>query len=139
MDLSRGFQIEDPDVFIPWGSGEDEIRILLPGIVRLVSTGYLTAKVRSLGGMAHVLGFHFQPREAGSLHELELFQFGQPDMSASFAEWQTHLEQTFGLPTSQSPGDAGRSSYTWQIGAAQVRHLVVDRFGPEEHVRIVRN
>jgi hypothetical protein len=139
MDLSRGFQIEDPDVFVPWGIGEDEVWTLLPGIVRLVTTGYLAAKVRSLNGMEHNLGFHFTPREAGSLHELEFFRFGQSDIAASFAEWQAHLERTFGAPTAQSPGDEGLPNCTWQIGAAQVRHLVFDRFGPEEHVRIVRN
>ena len=70
---------------------------------------------------------------------MEFFRFGEPDISASFAEWQAHLEQAFGLPTSHSPGDEGLPNYTWQIGPAQIRHLVLDRFGPEEHIRIARS
>jgi hypothetical protein len=139
MDLSIGFHVESPDALVRWGISEDELRALLPDELRLVTSGYWTAEVTSLGGMNHILGFHFRPREAGTLHELEFFRFGDADLRASFEEWQAHLETTFGLPTKIADGDEDLPYFTWQLGPAQVRHFVQYRFGPEQHVRIVRN
>jgi hypothetical protein len=138
MDLSRGFAIEDPAVFIPWAATADEIVALLPTTPRHVTTGYLTTECTSLHGMRHVLGLHFHPRIDGRLDELEFFRQDGLALDQSFWEWQEHLERAFGSPTSHAEGDEGYPQYAWQISEAQVRHLVQYRFGPEEHVRITR-
>ena len=139
MDISRGFQIEQPAVFVPWGISEAALKKLFePGALRHVTSGYFTVSCNSLGGLAHNLGFHFQPREAGALSELEFFRASYPDQAASFTEFQRHLEASFGPPTATKPGTEGFSSYLWQLQGADVVHYLFDRFGPEEHVRIRR-
>jgi hypothetical protein len=135
MDLARGFEIEDPPVVVPWGSTEDEVRLLLPSL-REVTPGYLTGEVVSLRGLRHMLGFHFQPRNRGRLVELELYRSSYLDLQASFAEFQRHLEATFGPPQESRPAGDGFPAYGWKVGRTTIRHYVFDRFGPEEHVEV---
>jgi hypothetical protein len=138
MDLAHGFEIEDPAVVVPWNATEDEVRHLLSVIT--VTRGYLTADVMSLHGLRHGIGFHFYPRASGRLVELEFFRRNYPDSKASFEEFQHHLEATFGPPKETGEGDyAGLPWSRWSVGGAEIRHLVMDRFGPEEHVRITRS
>jgi hypothetical protein len=143
--LSEGFQIEDPEVFVPWGADEATLRPLLPPSLRMVTTGYFTMDCTSLTGLRHVLGLHMTPREEGRLHELEFFRMNPHDSSdepetlaASFDVWQHHLQLTFGEPTARSDGDCDLPSYVWQVGEATVRHFCQYRFGAEQHVRIAR-
>jgi len=138
MDLARGFEIESPSAFVPWGIDERELLDLLPAELRHVTDGYYTMRCTSLTGLEHMLGFHFDPRIDGRLVELEFFRRAYPDLAASFDEFQRHLELTFGPPDESLPGDEGMLSYRWLRGPAQIRHFVFDRFGPEEHVRIAR-
>lgn len=126
-----------PDVFVPWGIGEAELQTLLPS-ARKVTRGYFTLDCVSLGGLRHMIGFHFDPRRAGRLVELEFFRASYPDQHASFANFQRHLESTFGHAERSGPGDSGFPWYEWDLGGTQIQHLVFDRFGPEEHVRIRR-
>jgi hypothetical protein len=142
MDLSRGFEIEDPAVVVPWGVSETELLDILPVVPQHVTSGYYVIDCVSLGGLRHALGFHFRPRRDGKLVELEFFRRsypGYPDLRESFLDFQARLESTFGRPTTASPGDEGVPNYTWRVGHATIRHYVFDRFGPEEHVRIVRS
>ena len=144
-DLSDGFQVEEPPVFVPWGANESTLRELFPANLRTVTTGYFTVECVSLNGLRHVLGMHMTPREDGRLHELEFFRHDWQDssekqeaLSASFDIWQRHLELTFGRPTVRSDGDCDLPLYEWRIGTATVRHFCQYRFGPEQHVRIAR-
>ena len=137
MEIDKGFQIEEPPVFVPWKVREDDLKELFPGhSVCEVTNGYFTTSCVSMGGLAHELGFHFHPRGGGVLIELEFFRRAYPDQAASYSEFQKHLESTFGEPTSTSPGTEGFPSCTWKLNGAEVLHFVFDRFGPEEHVRI---
>lgn len=136
MDLPRGFQIEEPAVFVPWGISEPELLALLPSKPGHVTNGYYVIECTSLTDVRHMLGFHFEPRTNGKLAELEFFRRAYPDLRASFDDFQHHLEATFGPPDASVPGDEGLPNYTWQLGPANIRHFVFDRFGPEEHVRI---
>ena len=138
MDLARGYQIEDPSAFVPWGVAEPELLGLFPSQLRHVTDGYYTMQCKSLTGLTHMLGFHFNPRIDGKLVELEFFRRAYPDLTASFNEFQRHLELTFGAPDQSVPGDEGMLNYTWLLGPTRIRHFVFDRFGPEEHVRIAR-
>ena len=138
MNLTEGYQIEDPQVLVPWGITEDRLLKLLPVKPCEVTGGYYTLDCVSLSGLRHVLGFHFAPRQGGRLSEFEIFRRSYADMRASYDEFQRHLVATFGEPTTQTPGDEGLPNCTWKLGAAGIQHYVFDRFGPEEHVRIVR-
>jgi hypothetical protein len=137
MDLSVGFQLETPAIFVPKAVTERELRALLPA-ARSVTTGYFVLReCVSLGGLKHELGFHFQPRSNGLLHELEFFSFAFVDLQTSFQTFQTHLESIFGPPTESRAGNEGFPSYAWRnIPDTEIVHLIFDRFGPEEHVRI---
>jgi len=137
MDISRGFQIEYPRVFIPWKISEAELLQVLDGHPsRLVTHGYITTHCISLDGLPHELGFHFHPREGGTLIEFEFFRTSYTDHTGSFQEFQQHLETKFGQPTNTSLGSVGFPSHSWCLPGAEVVHYVYDRFGPEEHVRI---
>jgi hypothetical protein len=136
VDLSAGYRVEVPDVLVPWHISEQELLNLLPSAPRHVTTGYYTLPCASLGGLQHDLGFHFAPRAGGRLVELELFRRSYPDLHQSFEEFQRHLVQTFGEPSAVDDGDAGFPHFTWRMARARVVHYVLDRFGPEEHVRV---
>ncbi len=139
MDLREGFQLEHPDVFVPWTVSEAGLRaLLLPHGLRKVTTGYFTISCSSLKGLQHELGFHFEPRGGDHLDELEFFRRAYPDNAASFRNFQEHLERSFGPPTHSRDGTAGFASYEWHVPGAEVIHFVHDRFGLEEHVRIRR-
>ena len=137
MDLRSGFQIETPNAFVPWGIQETELQALLGDHgLKHVTQGYYTLSCVSLGGLSHKLGFHFYPRTGGRLNELEFFRSSYENQKASFDEFQTHFEMSFGKPTNEKPGGEGFPSYAWNLHGAQIVHYVMDRFGPEEHMRI---
>jgi hypothetical protein len=137
INLCEGFRIEEPSLLVPWKIRESRLKQLFHDhSLRHVTAGYYTTSCTSLGGLAHELGFHFHPRGGGVLIELEFFRRAYPDLSASYLEFQQHLEFTFGPPTTTSPGTEGLPSHSWSVPCASIRHFVFDRFGPEEHVRI---
>ena len=139
MDLSAGFQLEKPSVFVPWKISESSLEELFEGCpIRKVTRGYYTVSCMSLNGLAHELGFHFHPPGGGALIELEFFRKSYADQQGSFSEFQKHLESTFGPPSVTNPGMEGFPSHVWKLKGAEVVHFVQDRFGPEEHVRIKR-
>ena len=135
MQLDDGFAVEEPSITIPWGANVETIRSLLGDRVRQVTPDYLVFDCVSLNGLTHTLGLHFRD---GVLREFELFRKSDLDTADAFAVFQSHLEATFGPPDRVGQGDLDLPSYSWQRGAAQIRHLVQYRFGPEEHVRIAR-
>ena len=135
MDLRRGFAVEEPEVAIPWGISEVELEALLPATPpRRVTQGYSTLPVTVLGGLRCMLGFHFL--DAGRLSELEFFRTAYPDRRASFEEFQRHFEAVFGVPVRSAEGGEGFPSYEWRLPGATIHHYVLDRFGPEEHMRV---
>jgi hypothetical protein len=146
VDGGRGFELEEPRLTIPWGIQPAALRILfheaeLKSELRCVTEGYYVALCTVLGGLKTMLGFHFRPQsETGVLVELEFYENGANDLEASFALYQRHLEQTFGPPSRTKAGLLSPNLPTceWHRGRIRVSHWVMERFGPEEHVRIVR-
>jgi len=129
MDLSKGFQIEEPCVFVPWDTSESKFLAGFEGLqLRRVTYGYFTTHCVSLGGLSHFLGFHFWPRGDGRLLEFEFFR-AFPDLDGSYKAFQRHLEATFGQPTITTPGLEGYPSHTWRLPGADVRHSVQEHFG----------
>jgi hypothetical protein len=139
MDLKRGFTIDDPPIAIPWKiTGDELVEIGGRSGLAEVTRGYYVATCKALGGLEVRIGFHFDAGVKGRLREIELFgRFAKP-LPESFAEFQSHLEQTFGAPTSSEPGSDGFAQHFWRQRCADVRHYVFDRFGLEEHVRITK-
>ena len=138
MDLTAGFDIEDPPTFIPWDITQAALRDRLGPHLRKVTHGYFTTSCTTLGGMTHELGFHFEPRHSDHLVELEFFRRSYSDLAASFEGFQTHFERAFGAPTRRREGTDGFPFYEWLVPGAHIVHFVMDRFGPEEHMRIKR-
>jgi hypothetical protein len=137
MEIAKGFQIEQPEIFVPWKISETDLQQRFSAQqLRRITEGYFTTHCISLGGLSHELGFHFHPRGGGVLIELELFRRSYLDLSASYQAFQRHLETTFGQPTLTTPGSNGFPSHIWRPPGADIVHYVFERFGPEEHVRI---
>ena len=132
-----GYRIEEPAALVPWDIIQDELPKLFPDhSLKRVTDAYHTMCCVSLSGLTHRLGFHFEKNSPGRLRALELFRDSYPDLNASYDEFQRHLEMTFGPPHETSPGDEDRPTCAWNFGAVQIVHLIYDRFGPEEHVRL---
>ena len=140
MNIAEGFQIEVPNIFVNWSIGETELRTLLePYGLRHITRGYFVLSCVSLNEMAHELGFHFSPRSKGILTELEFFRRSYENQKASFDEFQKHFEVFFGQPTKSTMGTEGFLSHTWELQGIKIVHFVFDRFGLEEHMRIVNH
>ena len=137
MDITKGFQIEDPNVFVPWSVSQSQLRELLSkhGLTH-ITKGYFTITCKSMGGMEHELGFHFEPRSGDFLYELEFFRRSYSDQKKSYQEFQGHFEAVFGKPNFVQPGYEGFDSCTWNFQNVEIVHYVFDRFGSEEHMRI---
>ena len=136
MDIASGFEVEFPEAFIPWGIKEKELMNILGDNLRHVTTGYYTITCQSLGGMAHELGFHFEPRKNGVLNELEFFRRTYHNQMASFEEFQDHFQEFFGPPTTSKEVSNEFPFHQWNLNGATIVHYIFDRFGPEEHMRI---
>ena len=140
MDLREGFRLDDPPVFVPWAVTDAGLRRLLSerGLRHVPKGYYVLSGCQSLGGLRCELGFHFVPRGGDRLEELEFFRRSYADQAASFHEFQVYFEAAFGPPTSTRAGPEGFPTHEWVLPGARIIHLVQDRFGPEEHMRIRR-
>jgi hypothetical protein len=119
MDLSKGFQIEEPDVFVPWDIPETTLQRRFQGL-----------------HLCHNLGFHFYPRNNGRLVELEFFHHSCPDIATSYEGFQHQLEQTFGPPTLTAPPQKAIPRILGPFLDARSFNFVQEHFGPAEYVRI---
>jgi hypothetical protein len=134
MDLSKGFQIEEPNVFVPWDTTEAQFRQTFGGLhLQHMKYGYYTAHCTSLSGLSLDLMFVFYPQGLG---EVRFFITSQPNLETSYDVFQRHLEETFGPPTLTSPGSEGFLSHTWVFHGAEIAHYVQEHFGPAEYVVI---
>jgi hypothetical protein len=65
MDLTDGFQIEEPEAFVPWGISEAELLAILPIAPHHVTAGYYVIDCMSLNGLQHAPVSTFVPMKAG--------------------------------------------------------------------------
>lgn len=139
MDLSKGFQIEEPEVFVSWDTTETQFQQTFERLhLRQVNYGYYTTHCTALSGMSLDLGFHFHWPNLGGLVAFEFYCASCPDLPTSYELFQRHLEETFGPPTLTSPGSEGYLDHTWVFHGAEIVHYVSEHFGPAEYVRIKR-
>src|SRR4030095_4599850 len=137
MDITKGFQLDTPDIFVPWDIDERALDDLFKEhSLRQVTAGYYTTSCTSLNGLNCMLGFHFNPRHDGYLAGLEFFRKDYGDKQKSFDDFQRHFEIAFGPPQSITRGDEGFDQFEWKINDVQIVHYMFDRFGLEEHMRI---
>jgi hypothetical protein len=137
MDLSKGFQMEEPNVFVPWDTTEAQFQQTFERLhLRQVKHGYYTTRCTSLSGLSLELGFVFYPSGSGRLVELGFSCSSCPDLPTSYDVFQRHLEKTFGPPTLTSPGSEGFLSHAWTFPEVEIVHYVQEHFGPAEYVRI---
>jgi hypothetical protein len=137
MTIDKGFKLDKPDIFVPWGIDETMLQERFKNAkLKNVTTGYYTTSAESLGGLKCQIGFHFEPRQGGRLKELEFFKLDNKNQQKSFDEFQMYFVKEFRLPTKTVPGTEGFQKHEWKIGTIQIVHYIIDRFGPEEHMRI---
>ena len=110
VEIAKGFQLEQPRVFVSWDITHQELESLFQGLgLRRVGDGFHLSGCSSLGGLSHSLGFGFS-RTGGKLSEIGLHVPGV-SIEESYQQLQQHLIATFGSPTSSSwRGDGGMSS-----------------------------
>jgi len=134
-DLTKGFALNSPALFVPWDVTDQGLTTLFAGLsIKRVTRGYYVIECEPFAGLLCSLGFHLH----GTLDELEFFRSSYIDQRKSYEEFQSHLETAFGDPTHTGSGSEGFPSHTWLMPGARIIHHVIDRFGPEEHVRIIR-
>ena len=166
MNIEKGFQIDEPSVFVPWDIDEKGLENLLGEFgLKKVKAGYYCISCKSLGGLYHELGLHFEkedvkesekleifaksigkiiktvgpdsnPKREGKLKELEFYRKSYPNLKESFDEFQSSFEKEFGKPTKCKMGKEGFFNYDWRLKGVRIEHYVYDRFGAEEHLRI---
>lgn len=137
IDIDKGFQINSPNIFVPWEINEKTLNELFIGQeLKRVTTGYYSASCTSLDKLNCIIGFHFEPQSNGRLNELEFFRNEYRDQQKSFDDFQRCFTQTFGEPTIRTKGYDGFYNYEWRFNNIKIVHFVYDRFGPEEHMRI---
>jgi hypothetical protein len=141
--LDKGFPLEAPDVSIRWGASVTDLVTAFTergfSEPRRVTPGYYTAVCQALGGLKVQVGFHFEPQsDEGRLGELEIFDNGEREIERSYRLFHERLVQQFGVPTREDRGPLGESmpNCEWRSGSTTVMHYAMDRFGPEEHLRI---
>lgn len=135
MDLTTGFQIATPSIFVPWLLDNPGIEALLASVPhKKVTYGYYTLECEPFSGLRCMLGLHTRPN--GKLTKLEFFRTSYADQKGSFEEFQRYFEAAFGPPTTKKDGSEGLPDYQWHLKSAVIVHYVFDRFGPEEHMEI---
>jgi len=142
MNITRGFQIEQPNVFIPWGISEQRLRALLASSnLRQITKGHYSISCLSLGDLAHELDFHFKPRLNGELSELEIYLRNARNPSSSFKRLQKHVESFFGAPdeTKHVRRVFPEYSYTWKIKGITIEHHVINRISEIDCIRIKKS
>lgn len=134
--ILKGFHLDEPDVFVPWGITKEELFAIIPkNDLKQVTEGYFTLPCRALGGLEIMIGFHFE-FFTKELYKFEFFRTSYPDYRESYDEFQGSLEKLFGEPHEVICIDNGFPFNVWTFGSIKVYHYIADRFGPEEHVHI---
>ena len=148
MDISTGFQIERPKIFVPWGCSPSELQRLFTGhsLERIVPNKFTTS-CTSLGGLSHRLHFRFDEFLGSSitpqLSLRELYfshhSYSESGVIASFDAFPKHLRATFGAPSTTTLDDDGYPSDNWTLPGVVISYVVFHSHGgPEELLRITK-
>ena len=137
MNIQSGFQIDTPNIFVPWNINAGQLETLFKDHkLNHVTTGYFTISCESLNGLQCNIGFHLTPANEGLLKEFEFYFETGEKPEETFKQFQFHFEREFGKPVKEINRYQGYPDFEWILGDVQIIHKVIDRFGPEEHMRI---
>jgi hypothetical protein len=125
--IGTGFQVEDPLVFLPWGSPLSDVRDKLSTHLKLFKHEVVQTECCTvLGGLRCSMLLH-GTREEGEVamrERLTMISFWkQGEFRAIFDQLQVHLVQTFGAPQEvirKKGEDPGQ--YLWILGDVVVGH-----------------
>jgi len=140
MDITQGFKIDKPDIFVPWGISINEFHEILPedwrnnDNFRKVTKSYYCISGAALGLESTDIGFHFKRNQ---LNQIELFDPNQKDMNEGFKIYQSSLIKEFGTPARTIEYDDLPPSNEWKFGKYRILHFAQERFGPETHLRFL--
>jgi len=141
MNISQGFQIEQPKVFVPWRITDKLLVDLFSTYnLRKVTNGQFNISCVSLGGLHHELAFHFKPRVGGVLIEMEFYLKSYRNITQSFKRLQSSFEATFGAPsiTKHVRQYYPEYSYTWNLKGVRIEHHVRDSLCDADRVRVIK-
>jgi hypothetical protein len=139
MNITSGYQVEQPNVLVPWDISQKQLQELFQGSELQGTKGFFSIRCTSLCGLSHFLNFRFSSSD-GVLYAFELSGNGGSSLEASFPKFQKHLEATFGPPTETSPGELEDfPSQIWRIKDVQIIHAIQEHFGPAESLRITKS
>jgi hypothetical protein len=131
MEIERGFQLENPKIFIEWEATLDRLPVK-EGLLK-VTDEYYVMNGTALGGLALRVGLLLQHKR---LVRIELLRQSEMDLANSYRDFQRRLEATFGPPDVTHSADGGYKCLEWNCGKAIVTHSVIERFSLEELVFI---
>jgi hypothetical protein len=140
MDIVKGFQIDEPDLFINWNIDRNGLLDVFKNYnLRKVTTDVYTSKCKCMGVLECHIGFHFN-KDGNNLSRVQFFrQDYKGSLEESFNDFQTHLEKNFGPPEGIIEDNNKFPRYSWGFGNILIFHYVQDRFGPEENVFITKS
>ena len=139
MDITEGFKLDEPNVFVPWEIDENGISTLLEEHkIHKVTEHYYTLESKCFDGLECTIGFYFN-KEGNKINKIGFFrQNYKGSLEDSFKDFQFYLEKSFGPPQGIN-NDEKFPRYSWQFNKdILIFHYVYDRFGPEENVYITR-
>lgn len=146
VDIAKGFQLENPNIFIPWATSANSLNELFRGHpLSRVSEHHYVAPSVCLGGLEVQIGFHFESRFlffGSRLVRMQIFWIDEPpDLAAhlvNFRSAQTHLEDAFGRPHKTGESETGLPFAVWVFGRTRIAHCFDERFTLGESVEITR-
>lgn len=150
MDIAKGFQIEQPLIFVPWGVPAEAIESLFPrGVLeRCAGDGFLLDSCKGLGGLDLRLVFRFDTA-SGALCEIVLGsrktgfkvrhsrnKMRHIPIEVLYDQLQAHLEATFGPPAASSPGEGSVEfpDHIWLFRGVRIEHCAGEHFGVAQAV-----
>jgi hypothetical protein len=149
LDIAKGFQIEQPRIFVPWGITKAGFESLFRGsdLERGTNGVPYLGRCKALCGLDLRLSFRFDPL-SGALCRIRPTlrttwfrvrhsrdKIRSIPLEVQFDEIQAHLEATFGPSSTASPGE-GFTNYTWLFPGVRIEHSTHEHFGPNEDVFI---
>ena len=136
MEIVKAFQLERPAIELRWGLREAPFRELFADTrLRQITSGHLRARCKLLGGLEADVDFHFKPRRAGQLFQVELYRRPRRHRQQAFDDWQARLKAMLGPGTERPRRLPIDTSYEWQFGQVAVVHERYYHTG--EHERIL--
>ncbi len=138
--IATGFQVEQPFVFLLWGTPLSQVRDMLSAYVASFRDSIVDATGIALNGFECSMLLHGDRAYGQSTmrERLTMISFWkQGEFRAIFDEIQAHLETAFGPPHERIPGsDDWPAEYKWVLDDVIVGHYTDGKGGPQQRASI---